>query len=227
MLFHLLWRMGAFLCQHESSKNSFSAVVYTACNITHTIEKNPLLRFLSAQKTFFCWFYMKEHHWLCTTEIIPPLHKTALPTAQSFFTKSNDGTVTAHHVPFAREKSLISSTSVWTLYINIPSQYDIVSMAKRFHIGFYAKCKKCDKMYMCCICRLEEEAFWGTPWQNQQNALCAQRRLISAWASMVVFIAIAWDDTSILVAVHFSMKNIYQFCDRGRAVMWSNVGVSQ
>ena len=27
------------------------------------------------------------------------------------------------------------------MYINIPSQYDIVSMAKRFHIGFYAKCK--------------------------------------------------------------------------------------
>ena len=27
------------------------------------------------------------------------------------------------------------------MYINIPSQYDIVSMAKRFLIGFYAKCK--------------------------------------------------------------------------------------
>ena len=34
------------------------------------------------------------------------------------------------------------------MHINIPSQYDIVSMAKRFHIGFYAKCKKCVK----CIC---------------------------------------------------------------------------
>ena len=43
------------------------------------------------------------------------------------------------------------------MYINIPSQYDIVSTAKRFHIGFYAKCKKCDEMYMCCICRLAEE----------------------------------------------------------------------
>ena len=47
MLFHLLWRMGSFLYQHETSKikntivrNSFSAVVYTACNITHTVEKN-------------------------------------------------------------------------------------------------------------------------------------------------------------------------------------------
>ena len=29
------------------------------------------------------------------------------------------------------------------MYINMPSQYDIVSMAKRFHIGFYA---------MKCIC---------------------------------------------------------------------------
>ena len=44
---------------------------------------------------------------------------------------------------------------------------------------------------------------------------------------LVIFIAIAWDETTILVAVHFSMKNIYQLCDRGRTVMWSNVGVSQ
>ena len=42
----------------------------------------------------------------------------------------------------------------------------------------------------------------------------------------LVFIAIAWDETSNCVAVHFSM-NIYQLCDRGRVVMWSNVGVSQ
>ena len=47
-----------------------------------------------------------------------------------------------------------------------------------------------------------------------------------AWSGMV-FIAIALDKTSILVAVHFSMKNIYQSCDRGRGVRWSNVGVNQ
>ena len=35
------------------------------------------------------------------------------------------------------------------MYINIPSQDDIVSMAKRFHIGFYAKCKI---IVMKCIC---------------------------------------------------------------------------
>ena len=35
------------------------------------------------------------------------------------------------------------------MYINILSQYDIVSMAKRFRIGFYAKCKK---NVMKCIC---------------------------------------------------------------------------
>ena len=43
----------------------------------------------------------------------------------------------------------------------------------------------------------------------------------------VFFIAFAWDETSIRVAVHFSMNNIYWLCDRGRAVMWSNVGASQ
>ena len=35
------------------------------------------------------------------------------------------------------------------MYINSPSQYDIVSMAKRFHIGFYAKYK--NEMSRCCI----------------------------------------------------------------------------
>ena len=34
------------------------------------------------------------------------------------------------------------------------------------------------------------------------------------------------DETTILVAVHFSMNNIYQSCDLGRAVMRSNVDVS-
>ena len=37
------------------------------------------------------------------------------------------------------------------MYINIPSQYDIVSMSKRFHIGFYAKCK-INVMKCICIC---------------------------------------------------------------------------
>ena len=57
---------GNFMCQHEPSKientivrNSFSAVVYTACNITHTIEKSflPLL--------------IHERAYM-TTEFIPP-----------------------------------------------------------------------------------------------------------------------------------------------------------
>ena len=37
------------------------------------------------------------------------------------------------------------------MYINIPSQYDIVSMAKLFHIGFCAKCKKCDEICAACV----------------------------------------------------------------------------
>ena len=41
------------------------------------------------------------------------------------------------------------------MYINNLSQYDIVSMAKRFHIGFYAKYKY--EMYRCCIFRLDED----------------------------------------------------------------------
>ena len=51
--------MGAFLCKHEASKitntvvrNSFSAVVYRACNITHTIEK-PIAALSVSSKNFF------------------------------------------------------------------------------------------------------------------------------------------------------------------------------
>ena len=51
--------MGAFLCQHEASKitntivrNSFSAVVYRACNITHTIEK-PIAALSVSSENFF------------------------------------------------------------------------------------------------------------------------------------------------------------------------------
>ena len=35
------------------------------------------------------------------------------------------------------------------------------------------------------------------------------------------------DETSVLVAVHFAMKNIYQSCDLGCAVGWSNIDVSK
>ena len=52
-------RIGAFLCQHEASKikitivrNSFSAVVYIACNITHTIEK-PIAALSDSSENFF------------------------------------------------------------------------------------------------------------------------------------------------------------------------------
>ena len=108
--------MGAVLCQHEASKikntivrNSFSAVVYTACNITHTIE-NPIAALSVSSENFLPLVYSTIDCVLL--RLYPLLTKTALPTAQSSFTKSNDGTVAAHHVPFAREKSLISLTSV-------------------------------------------------------------------------------------------------------------------
>ena len=110
--------MGAFLCQHDASKikntivrNSFSAVVYTACNITHTIEK-PIAA-LSVSSEFFLsvGFTRKSTIDCVLLRLYPVLPKTALPTAQSSFTKSSDGTVTANHVPFAIEKSLIGLIS--------------------------------------------------------------------------------------------------------------------
>ena len=93
-------------------RNSFSAIVYTACNITHTIEKPIAALSVSSENFFFRWFYMKSTIDCVPLRLYPLLPKTALLTAQSSFTKSNDGTVTAHHVPLARDKSLISLTSV-------------------------------------------------------------------------------------------------------------------
>ena len=97
-----------------SSFVTYGSFFVSARGIKNYKYNSPKLFFCYSiyRKPFFRWFYMKEHHWQCTTEIIPPLPKTALLTAQSSFTKSNDGTVTAHHVPFAREKCLISLTSV-------------------------------------------------------------------------------------------------------------------
>ena len=45
--------------------------------------------------------------------------------------------------------------------------------------------------------------------------------------NIYIFIPIALDETRILVVLHFSMQNIYQSCDLGHAVGWSNVNVSQ
>ena len=106
IMFHLLWRMGAFLCQHEASK------INTACNITHTIEKPIAALSVSSENFLSVGFTWKSTIDCVLLRLYPILPKTALPTAQSSFTKSNDGTVTANHVPFAREKSLISLTSV-------------------------------------------------------------------------------------------------------------------
>ena len=45
--------------------------------------------------------------------------------------------------------------------------------------------------------------------------------------NIYIFIAIALDETSILVALHFLMQHIYESCDLGHAVGRRNVNVSQ
>ena len=48
-----------------------------------------------------------------------------------------------------------------------------------------------------------------------------------SYNNIYIFIAIALNKTSILVALHFSMQNIYQSCGLVHAMGWSNVNVSQ
>ena len=45
--------------------------------------------------------------------------------------------------------------------------------------------------------------------------------------NIYIFVAIALDETSILVAVYFSMQNIYQSCNLVCAVRRSNVDANQ
>ena len=71
--------MGAFLCQHEALKYN-SPKLFLCCSI-YSLQhyahhrKTHCCTFCQLRKLFFRWFYMKEHHWLCTIEIIPPFAK--------------------------------------------------------------------------------------------------------------------------------------------------------
>ena len=56
-----------------------------------------------------------------------------------------------------------------------------------------------------------------------QNRICFKRQ----FSNIYIFIAIVLDETSLLIAVYFSMQNIYQSCDLIHVVIWSNVDVSQ
>ena len=51
-------------------------------------------------------------------------------------------------------------------------------------------------------------------------------KLFAYW-NIYIFIAIAWDKAVILVAVHFSMKNIVTLCNHGRAKGRANDNVIQ
>ena len=110
------------MCQHKP-QNCNSPKLFFCCSINrlqHYVyrrRKNPLLHFWSR-----C-FYMKEQL-LCNLKIFDYkfcilysvlslylfLPRTALRTTHSPVIKSNGGTVAAHYVSFAREKSLTSFT---------------------------------------------------------------------------------------------------------------------
>ena len=157
---------------------------------------------------------MKEHHWLCTTEIIPPFAQNG-----TFYSAVVLYKVKRRHcycTPCSickREKFDQFNISLNYVY-KYPVSIRYFSVAKRFHIGVYAKCKrKCDEMNMCCICRLEEETFWATSWRNQQNDFCAQRRLRSAWAS-------AQSDQSLRLPSSGSLGP--NFASGGQRWLWSD-----
>ena len=45
--------------------------------------------------------------------------------------------------------------------------------------------------------------------------------------NIYILIALALDESIILDVLQFPVKNIYQSCDLGRAIGWSNVNASQ
>ena len=71
----------------------------------------------------------------------------------------------------------------WTRFWN-GSQF---SFRRCHEIGFQNDpCSSFLQLYRSCqvsICITQRSIIWATSWQNQQNGMCAQRRLRSAWAS--------------------------------------------
>ena len=66
----------------------------------------------------------------------------------------------------------------------------------------------------------------SNPWDLYCASVCTYL-CSSRWINIYIFIAIALDETSILVAVYFLMQNIYQSCDLGRTLERSNIDVNQ
>ena len=97
--------------KNNSPKLFFCHNIYSLQHYVHH-RKTHCCAFWQLKKLFSFAFTQKSTIDCVLLRLYPVLPKTALPTAQSSFTKSNEDTVTAHHVPFAREKSLISLTSV-------------------------------------------------------------------------------------------------------------------
>ena len=97
--------------KYNSPKLFFCCSIYSLQHYAHH-RKTHCCAFCQLRKLFSVGVTWKSTIDCVLLRLYPRLLKTALPTAQSSFTKLNDGTVTAHHVPLAREKSLISLTSV-------------------------------------------------------------------------------------------------------------------
>ena len=168
-----VWEL--FLCQHETSKikntivrNSFSTV-YAACNITHTIEKPIAALSVSSENFFSVAFTWKSTINCVLVRLYPLLPKTALLTAQSSFTKSNDGTVTAQHVPFATEMG----------GVKVLRPFNSISVISRRWNGEHER--------LCAMkCRLGSRRISppvgfepATPWTEVGSAIAREKRLIS------------------------------------------------
>ena len=97
--------------KYNSPKFFFCCSIYSLQHYAHH-RKTHCCAFCQLRKLFSVGFTWKRTIDCVLLRLYTLLPKTALPTAQSSFTKSNDGTVTVHHVPFAREKSLNSLISV-------------------------------------------------------------------------------------------------------------------
>ena len=111
-----VWEL--FLCQHEAStikntivRNSFSAVAYTACNITHTIEKHIAAFFVSSENFFPLVLHERAPltvYYLDYTTFCPKRHFLL----RSRLLQSQTTALLLHTMFRLQEKSLISLTSV-------------------------------------------------------------------------------------------------------------------
>ena len=199
------WQWCMYSCARViwKMKNSEGALVPLSVAYFQTYRK-----WLSVSSSTF--FYKGGHSRFCVSSLKEQVHVVCLAKSKNF-----EGAISSWEEalfglsPYQIYSTLFCSHVARALYVSQLLVWDLLGLHVR---------KSC----LLADCQVASLKHCLLP-----RSAATKQREISSKLNIYIFIAIALDETGILVAVHFSVKNIYQSCDLGHAVIWSNVDVSQ